>query len=89
MKNKRIIKFISFVLAILILMPAISISAYAQEESGSSMDCVMPVWIVPIIIAISPLIFCIEMFNSFRTGDFSIINDIPELFSDLWSMVFG
>ena len=97
MKNKRIIKFISILLAAIILFTSLSISAFATSESNPEdvyveddvMNCGPPVWIIPIIIAIAPLSFCFDMFNSFMTGDFTILNEIPELFTDLWSMVFG
>lgn len=105
MKTKRIIKFLSLMMATVILLLSFSISISAtddvpyegdpsyddnySEQDDMVMNCAPPVWVVPIIIAIAPLAFCFNMFNSFIRGDFSILNEIPELFIDLWSAVFG
>ena len=97
MKSKRIIKFISILLAVIILFTSLSISAFATSESNPedqyeedyAMNCAPPIWIFPIIIAVAPLGFCFEMFNALMQGDFTILNEIPELFTDLWDMVFG
>lgn len=97
MKNKRIIKFISIMLSVIILFTSLSISAFATDESNPDdvyveddvMNCSPPVWVIPIIIAVAPLALCFDMFTSFMAGDFTILNEVPELFTDLWTMVFG
>lgn len=95
MKNKRIIKFTAMLLSVLLLFSSLSLSTFADEsneeiyESDYVMSCAPPVWVVPIIIALAPFMFCVEMFQSFMKGDFSILTEIPDLFVSVWTSVFG
>lgn len=104
MKTKGFVRFLTLIMAALVLISSLSISVFAEEdqmvdegngeydesfEEDYVMNCSPPVWLIPIIIAFVPLSFCFEMFAAFRTGDFSVLEQIPELFEDLFSMVFG
>jgi hypothetical protein len=98
MKTKRSIKLLSLLMVILILILSLPLSIFAEETNIDSehyydqenevMNCAPPVYLVPIIIAIVPLAFCFEMFESFMQGDFTILYEIPQLFTSVWTAVF-
>ena len=104
MKIKGFIRLLTVIMAVFVLISSLSFSAFAQEdevlddeaggeyderyEEDYAMNCSPPVWLIPIIIAFVPLSFCFEMFAAFRTGDFSVLEQIPELFVELFSLVF-
>ncbi len=103
MKTKGFVRFLTLIMAALVLISSLSISAFAEEdqmvdegngeydesfEEDYAMNCTPPIWIIPIFIALAPLSFCFDMFSAFSKGDFSILEQIPELFVELFSLVF-
>lgn len=103
MKTKGLVRFLTLIMAALVLISSLSISVFAEDdqmvdegngeydesfEEDRVMSCAPPIWIIPIFIALAPLSFCFDMFSAFSEGDFSILEQIPELFAELFSLVF-
>ena len=115
MKNKRIVKFISVLLVLVISLSSLSVSVFAEESTGGNevydesngdgydegydegyyedyeesepMNCGPPIWLIPIIFAVAPLSFIIDLFNSLIRGDLSILDRVPALFRGMWMSV--